>query len=67
MGIRTGQQYLDKLNTMTPEIYAGGEKITSGVADHPLFRNNARSYARLFDLQHDPAHSGDLSYASPTT
>jgi len=67
MGIRTGQQYLDKLNAMTPEIYVNGEKVTSGVADHPLFASNARTYAHLFDMQHDPAHSADLTYASPSS
>lgn len=67
MGIRTGRQYLDKLNAMTPEIYADGEKITSGVASHPLFRDLARTYAHLFDMQHDPVHQGDLTYASPST
>ena len=67
MGIRTGQQYLDKLNAMTPEIYVNGEKITSRVADHPLFRNLARTYAHLFDMQHDPVHQGQLTYASPST
>ena len=67
MGIRTGRQYLDKLNGMTPEIYVNGEKITSGVADHPLFRNNARTYAHLFDMQHDPVHQAALSYPSPGT
>ena len=67
MGIRTGQQYLDKLNAMTPEIYVNGEKITSRVADHPLFRNIARTYAHLFDMQHDPAHQDQLTYASPST
>ena len=67
MGIRTGRQYLDKLNGMTPEIYVNGEKITSNVADHPLFRNNARTYAHLFDMQHDPVHQAALSYPSPST
>ena len=67
MGIRTGQQYLDQLNAMTPEIYVNGEKITSHVADHPLFRNLASTYAHLFDMQHDPAHQGDLTYPSPAT
>lgn len=67
MGIRTGQQFLDKLNGMSPEIYAGGEKVTGNVAAHPLFRDNARTYARLFDMQHDPAHQGALTYSSPAT
>ncbi len=67
MGIRTGQQYLDKLNGMTPEIYVNGEKITSNVADHPVFRASARTYAHLFDMQHDPAHSDALTCPSPGT
>lgn len=67
MGIRTGQQFLDKLNGMAPEIYVNGEKVTSNIADHPAFRNSARTYAHLFDLQHDPAHQDDLTYPSPTT
>ena len=67
MGIRTGRQYLDKLNAMTPEIYAGGEKITSGVADHPLFRSSAHTYAHLFDMQHAPVYSSDLTYLSPSS
>lgn len=67
MGIRTGKQYLDKLNGMTPEIYVNGEKVTSGVADHPLFRDNARTYAHLFDMQHDPVHQAHLTCASPSS
>ena len=55
MGARTGAQYLESLNAMTPEIYVAGERVTSGVADHPMFANNARTYARLFAMQHDPA------------
>ncbi|HVT70799.1 MAG TPA: hypothetical protein VHF26_23830, partial [Trebonia sp.] len=41
------------------------DKFTSGVADHPLFRDSARTYAHLFDMQHDPAHAGDLTCPSP--
>ncbi|MER7860697.1 4-hydroxyphenylacetate 3-monooxygenase, oxygenase component [Amycolatopsis japonica] len=67
MGARTGQQYLDKLNAMTPELYVDGEKVTAKVAEHPAFRNNALTYAKLFDLQHDPAHRDVLTYESPTT
>jgi len=67
VGIRTGKQYLDKLNGMTPEIYINGEKVTSNVADHPLFRNLARSYAHLFDMQHDPAYAHALTVADPAT
>lgn len=67
MGIRTGQQYLDKLNGMTPHIVIEGEVVREKVAEHPAFRNVARSYAKLFDMQHDKRHQEALTYPSPTT
>jgi 4-hydroxyphenylacetate 3-monooxygenase len=67
MGIRTGQQYLDKLNAMTPHIAIDGEVVSEKVAEHPAFRNVARQYAKLFDMQHDQRHQESLTYASPTT
>lgn len=67
MGIRTGQQYLDKLNAMRPHVTIDGEVVSENVAEHPAFRNVARTYAKLFDMQHDPAHQDALTYISPST
>ena len=65
MGIRTGQQYLDKLNHMTPHVVIDGEVVSEKIAEHPAFRNVARSYAKLFDMQHDPRHQDALTYTCP--
>ncbi|MBK5239530.1 MAG: hypothetical protein JJE28_10555, partial [Actinomycetales bacterium] len=35
--------------------------------DHKAFSGVARTYARLFDMQHDPKHQETLTYTSPTT
>jgi 4-hydroxyphenylacetate 3-monooxygenase, oxygenase component len=67
MGIRTGREYLDTLNSMHPNIAIDGEIVTENVAEHPAFRDNARTYATLFDMQHDPAYQEALTYTSPTT
>ena len=67
MGIRTGQQYLDKLNAMRPHVTIDGTVVSENVAEHPAFRNVARTYAKLFDMQHDPAHQDALTYTSPST
>jgi 4-hydroxyphenylacetate 3-monooxygenase len=67
MGIRTGQQYLDKLNSMKPHVMIDGGMVTENIADHPSFANVARTYARLFDMQHEPEHAAALTYDSPTT
>ncbi|WP_449283881.1 4-hydroxyphenylacetate 3-monooxygenase, oxygenase component [Leucobacter sp.] len=67
MGIRTGQQYLDRLNERRAEIYLDGERITSDSAEHPRLAPSARAFARLYDLQHDAAHRDVLTFESPTT
>ncbi|HWM33199.1 MAG TPA: 4-hydroxyphenylacetate 3-monooxygenase, oxygenase component [Pseudolysinimonas sp.] len=67
MGIRTGRQYLDALNAMSPHIVIDGEVVTSQVAEHPAFRQNALTHAALFDMQHDRRHRSALTFTSPTS
>ena len=55
MGARTGQQYLDRLRSSAPTVQIQGDTLTGGIADHPAFRNIVRSYAELYDMQHQPA------------
>ena len=38
MGIRTGQQYLDKLNSMTPHVMIDGEMVTAKDCRPPVLR-----------------------------
>ncbi len=66
MGIRTGQQYIDGLKARSREVWLRGERV-GDVTAHPAFRAQVQSIARLYDLQHDPAHAGILTYKSPTT
>ncbi|WP_111718641.1 4-hydroxyphenylacetate 3-monooxygenase, oxygenase component [Homoserinimonas sp. OAct 916] len=67
MGIRTGAQYIDKLNSMRPHVLIDGEVIRENIAEHPAFTNVTRTFATLFDMQHDPQHSEALTYALPQT
>lgn len=67
MGARTGQQFLDKLNAMRPHIAIDGDVVSENVAEHPAFKGVAKTFAQLFDLQHDPQFKDALTYPSPTT
>ena len=67
MGIRTGQQYLDKLNSMNPHVLIDGVVVREKIAEHPAFKRVAGTFARLFDMQHDPRYSESLTYQSPGT
>jgi 4-hydroxyphenylacetate 3-monooxygenase len=55
MPARTGAEFLDRLASTRTHVEIQGETLAGGVAAHPAFGNVVRSYADLFDLQHDPA------------
>jgi 4-hydroxyphenylacetate 3-monooxygenase len=67
MPARTGAEFLDRLARARTHVEIQGETLTGGVASHPAFRNVVRSYAGLFDMQHDPPYRDVLTYPSPTT
>ena len=67
MAVRTGAEFLDGLGRARTHVEIQGETLTGGVATHPAFRNVVRSYAELFDMQHDPAYRDVLTYPSPLT
>ena len=67
MGIRTGRQFLDKLNSMTPHLVIDGEVVSRNLTEHPAFKELALTYAKLFDMQHDPKYQDALTYTSPTS
>ena len=67
MAARTGSEYIERLAASSPTVEIGGETITTGIPDHPAFRNVVGTYAYLYDMQHDPEFRDVLTYESPTT
>ena len=66
MPVRTGDEFVAGLKARPREVWIGGERADD-VADHPAFRRPVARLAGLFDLQHDPAQAGRMTYASPAT
>jgi 4-hydroxyphenylacetate 3-hydroxylase N terminal/4-hydroxyphenylacetate 3-hydroxylase C terminal len=67
MAALSGREFLERRSAARVHVEIQGETLAGGVADHPAFRNVARSYAELYDMQHDPAHRDVLTYPSPTS
>jgi 4-hydroxyphenylacetate 3-monooxygenase len=67
MAARSGRQFLERLAAARVHVQIGGETLTGGVGGPPAFRNVIRSYAELYDMQHDPAYRDVLTYPSPTS
>jgi aromatic ring hydroxylase len=76
-GIMDGQRYIESLRDGR-EVWLHGEKVAD-VTEHPAFRNVVRTFADLYDLQHQAATQdamtyldadgvrGSVSYLPPTT
>ena len=67
MAARSGRQFLERLSAARVHVEVQGETVTGQLNDHPAFRNVIRSYAELYDMQHDPAYRDVLTYPSPAT
>lgn len=67
MPARTGQEFIERVNSTHRDVVIHGERIHTRVGDHPAFRNMVRNYARLYDMQHQPEYRDILTYVSPTT
>jgi len=65
LGARTGKQYLEELDRTPRELWYGDEKITRNLTKHPAFRAMALSMAALYDMQHDPALTEEMTFESP--
>ncbi len=64
MGARTGQQYINGLKSRPREVWLRGKRIDD-VTVHPALIRPMQNIARLYDMQHDPAHRDVLTYTSP--
>ena len=67
MGARTGKEYIERLRASRRTVQLDGETLSSGIPDHPAFRGVVRSYAELYDMQHETELRDVLTYESPSS
>lgn len=63
--MRSGSDYLKSLNDGR-QVFVTGERVAN-VAEHPAFREAARSVARLYDIAAAPEHRELMTFTSPKT
>ncbi|HTZ06784.1 MAG TPA: 4-hydroxyphenylacetate 3-monooxygenase, oxygenase component [Gaiellaceae bacterium] len=66
-GARTGAEYVAALDEREIRVEIEGEQYVGNVSKIPQLRNVVKTYAELFDLQHDPALRDTMTYESPTS
>jgi 4-hydroxyphenylacetate 3-monooxygenase len=65
MAVRTGEQFLKGLRDGR-EIWLEGRRVED-VTRHPHLHRAARTIAGVYDLQHDPALSDQMTWTSPAS
>lgn len=66
MPARTGSQFIAGLKARPREVWVRGERVRD-VTEHPVFARSVHHLARLYDLQHAPAHVETLTGPSPAS
>ncbi|WLD94223.1 4-hydroxyphenylacetate 3-monooxygenase, oxygenase component [Alkalihalobacillus sp. AL-G] len=51
MGLISGQQYIDRINSLQPELWIDGERVKGKFSEHPSLKGIMQSKANLYDLQ----------------
>jgi len=67
MAARTGQDYIEAIGSKAITVELHGRQTTGGITEIPEFRNLIRSYAALYDMQHEPGLRDVMTFESPTT
>lgn len=66
MAMKTGQQYIESLRGLKPEVYYLGEKVGK-VVDHPAIKPHIDAAAATYDMAHDPQFRNLVSTISHLT
>lgn len=67
MPIKSGKQYIDRIDSSGAEIWVGGERVRKAISVHPAFRGVVSTQAALYDMQGEEEFRAEMTYASPTT
>ena len=66
MPARTGKQFIEGLRARPREVWLQGKRVADPTT-HPAFKRPVERLAHLYDMQHDPAYAGILTYPSPSS
>ncbi|GAB3562366.1 4-hydroxyphenylacetate 3-monooxygenase, oxygenase component [Spelaeicoccus albus] len=67
MAASTGKEFIQRLNSRHAVVQIDGETVTDRLAEHPAFAGVAKTFAELYDMQHDPKYRDTLTYESPSS
>jgi 4-hydroxyphenylacetate 3-monooxygenase len=58
---------MQRLGSTAPDVVIHGERVAGPITEHPAFANVVRTYAELYDMQHDSELRDVMTYVSPSS
>lgn len=66
MGIKTGQDYINRLKSRKPEVWLNG-RIVEDIYNEPYFKQPIHEIAKLYDAQYDPQYQNEITHICEET
>lgn len=66
MGIKTGEEYINKIKSRKPEVWLGG-RVVEDIYNEPIFKQPIQEIAKLYDIQHDPEYQDEITHICKET
>lgn len=63
--IKSGKQYIERIDRQNINIWYKGEPIKGPLSEHPAFQGLIQTQADLYDMQCDARYIEQLTYPSP--
>ncbi|WP_054955113.1 4-hydroxyphenylacetate 3-hydroxylase family protein [Paenibacillus dakarensis] len=67
MPIKTGKQYIERIDQQNINIWYKGKRISGPLSLHPAFKGLMQTQAALYDMQWDKRFINLMTYTSPDT
>ncbi|SIR99254.1 anthranilate 3-monooxygenase (FAD) / 4-hydroxyphenylacetate 3-monooxygenase [Peribacillus simplex] len=66
MGIKTGEEYINRIKSRKPEVWLGG-RVVEDIYNEPIFKQPIQEIAKLYDIQHDPEYQDEITHICKET
>ncbi|WP_330949369.1 4-hydroxyphenylacetate 3-monooxygenase, oxygenase component [Virgibacillus sp. MG-45] len=61
----TGNDYINRIDSLNTRIWIDGKRVTGKKSEHPAFKGVMKTQAALYDLQHATTQQESMTYTSP--
>ncbi|MDK8180342.1 4-hydroxyphenylacetate 3-monooxygenase, oxygenase component [Paenibacillus sp. UMB4589-SE434] len=67
MPVKTGSEYIERINQNLPDVWIAGERVQRPISEHKAFKGLMATQASMYDMQHAEESQATMIYCSSLT